>query len=483
MKPLNQLEVQLICEWLHDELIGAQLQDVWAFADGIVLHFYFRQDLFVVVYAKKSAPFVGLFKEKSPISRQTQKKPLSLFLASHGKNLFVRSVEHKAEYGRVFEIHLASKGPRRDGSKTLVIQLHLIPHRSNIVVQLYQGSTNKKISTQSYAVADYASDMGLTNEIFWDKPHPMEEREAVLPEGLETRSLPELHRQWKEDFRPQGVKSVKLTEAAYQQQKQKSLTKKTDAAESIQMDLRQLTVPYAEWGKVLMRAQYEDDISLAKPSDTVSGLEDFLVRQEIELPRKEDFLRWIRVNAGQKTWPELIEAAYEENKNQTRKITGLQERLLGLHDEILTLKTQTYQDFLNSSAAKQKPQRQIEAVKARKFSLPSGAVAYLGKSAQDNMKILRAAKSWDYWMHLRDMPGAHAIIHRDRQQNIADEEIRQVARWVIQESVKSKQKLEGQKFEVILTECRFVKPIKGDRLGRVNFSNEKNFIYYFRSDV
>lgn len=490
MKPLNQLEIEMIAEQLSDDLRGAQLQDIWAYAEGLVLHFYLRQDFFLLIDVKKSAPYMGLFQEHSPVPRQSKKKPVGLFLSSHGKNLFVKSVEVKKEFGRVIELHLASK--QHDSAhlhgRVVVLQLHLIPHRANVAVQLYldMASPAKKIQTQSYFVADYELDLKLASEIFWNKPYPMEEREPLGIEGIETRSFAEMNRQWESEKKIKASKPAKLTEAAYSQQRQKNLIKKNEAMDSIRHDLTQLDIPYVEWGKFLSQWQYElapQERSISTHSSLWSTLQGFLEKNPDMVSRSRELPEWLRKQSDGQSIQSAVELLFEESKNQARKIAGLKDRLQGLDQEVQILQSQTYQDFLQSNSSRAKPQRQIEGVKARKMNLISGAIVYLGKSAQDNLKILRAAKSWDYWLHLRDLPGAHAIIHRDRTQNLSDDEVRKVAQWVIRESMKSKQKLDGQKFEVIMTECRFVKPIKGDRLGRVNFSNEKHLIYYFRDET
>ena len=99
------------------------------------------------------------------------------------------------------------------------------------------------------------------------------------------------------------------------------------------------------------------------------------------------------------------------------------------------------------------------------------ATAFMGKSAKDNLKILRRANSWDYWLHLRDFPSAHVIIARPKGAVIAEEEIKKVGEWLIKESVKKN--YSGIAYEIIICECRFVKAIKGDRMGRVHFQNER----------
>jgi predicted ribosome quality control (RQC) complex YloA/Tae2 family protein len=77
---------------------------------------------------------------------------------------------------------------------------------------------------------------------------------------------------------------------------------------------------------------------------------------------------------------------------------------------------------------------------------------------------------------LRDYPSAHAVIQRNKNQNVKQEEIREVALWLTQESLQKKLLLPGTRLEVVHTECRFVRPIKGDKLGRVNYQNESHFM-------
>ncbi len=115
--------------------------------------------------------------------------------------------------------------------------------------------------------------------------------------------------------------------------------------------------------------------------------------------------------------------------------------------------------------------------------LSSGALAYCGKSAADNLALLRQAKAWDYWLHLRDYPGAHAIIHRQRDQLISEGEIFEVAEWVAKESLSSKSLLVGQKIAIVMVECRFVRPIKGDKLGRVTYHSERTLSFTLRHSL
>jgi hypothetical protein len=51
-----------------------------------------------------------------------------------------------------------------------------------------------------------------------------------------------------------------------------------------------------------------------------------------------------------------------------------------------------------------------------------------------------------------------------------------VGRWLVESSTRqSAAELSGQAFDLLVIEKRHVRPIKGDALGRVNYSNERTF--------
>src|SRR5262249_19127485 len=113
-------------------------------------------------------------------------------------------------------------------------------------------------------------------------------------------------------------------------------------------------------------------------------------------------------------------------------------------------------------------------IKTRKLDLEGGRLAYMGASAKDNLALLRAAQPWDLWLHLKDYPGAHVILRRLRGKEVPTAEIQRVARWLASETQASKRELRpGDVFEVQVAECRYVRPIKGDRIGRVTVGEHK----------
>ena len=100
----------------------------------------------------------------------------------------------------------------------------------------------------------------------------------------------------------------------------------------------------------------------------------------------------------------------------------------------------------------------------------------MGKSAQDNLQLLRQAKAWDLWIHLKDYPSAYAIMQKAKEQKVSDSAITQASQWLVKESLKNKKNLAGVKLSVVITECRHVRPIKGDRLGRVTYHHARELL-------
>lgn len=118
-------------------------------------------------------------------------------------------------------------------------------------------------------------------------------------------------------------------------------------------------------------------------------------------------------------------------------------------------------------------------VSTRKLELENGMSAYIGKSAKDNLLLLRSAKPWFLWLHLRDYPGAHVIVVKNKSQKLTPKELITVAQWLLKQQFKSKTNRLGDKFDVIYAECRYVRPIKGNKSGLVNYQNESTLTVKF----
>ena len=186
-----------------------------------------------------------------------------------------------------------------------------------------------------------------------------------------------------------------------------------------------------------------------------------------------------------------IQNCFQKAKAVKKKQLGTEIRLAQLRREMTELENQiaaTPAEALVSQAqlanpASKKPDSQLlhqASARGRTFDLGSDTFLYVGKSADDNLRLLRKAKAWHLWLHLRDHPGSHGIIARNKNQRVDDATLQRAAHHLLQTQFGAKaQRVAGDKFSVIVTECRFVRPIRGDRLGRVNYSDERTFLHLF----
>ena len=207
-------------------------------------------------------------------------------------------------------------------------------------------------------------------------------------------------------------------------------------------------------------SKLKEDIENKKSKDW-AGLGNWLLQNKsLNVPEK-----WASDIDVELSPMENSQRAFQKAKDLKGKLARAEERLAELERELSN-------GPKNQTAIKKPPPLKTD-VKGRTKTLSSGHSIFVGKNAADNLKILRAASSWDYWLHLKDYPGAHAILRRNRKEKLSQVQFHEAARLLVQEHLKKKaSELAGEVFDVLLAEVRFVRPIKGDKLGRVNYSNE-----------
>ncbi len=415
MKALNQNELRTFVDHFNGLLPGAQLQDILSNDRGLALGYRHEgSHYWMILDLVPNQPMMLVFKDQCPFKKAPKPKPLSLFLNSHGKNLLFDRMELQEDLGRVVKIYL------KNSQKQIELELQLIPKQVNLFVR----AEGKSIS--------------------WEKP--LELKAMTMAEPLpESRSLEQIHDEW---LAEQGTAKKPALDpvAQWEKQKNKDLEKKRKALGEIQKqiddDKERLWYEAGDW----LKAQGFEEL----PAH---------LRPCVDM---EKSLGW------------NMENCFAKAKQVLQKKVGAQERLEELQLEIQKLEKSRYQEKSKDSQGLVDLMKKTEA-RGRKLQLDSGAIAYCGKSAADNLALLRQAKAWDYWLHLKDYPGAHAIIHRHRDQTIGENEILEVAQWVAKESLSSKSLSVGQKLAVVMVETRFVRPIKGDKLGRVTYHSEKTF--------
>ncbi len=407
-------------DWVEPQLQGAQLQDIELGENWLAFGFWKNGPLCLAFDLSSNSPLPLLFSKIPFHSKAT--KPLGLFLKSHASGKRVLQIELAETLGRVLRIQLGEESRRCE------IEIRLIPRSVNVIAH----SDDKKISLHK------------VQELKAQEPMVFEEsKESKIDfEQISTEWLAQRRSSKSSKVNLQGQMS---DEDKWLVQRDKNIKKKQAAQaaliESLKSDEADHWAQAGEWLKAY---------------------------QLNNLP--EEFKKYINPDEGL-AWN--IEHAFKKSKSLKQKKLGTQNRIEVLEKEIADLKSMTFKDFQKSkSQMTGKPLMEKAKARGRKLQLADHIDVIIGKNAADNLAILRKANSWDYWLHLRDYPGAHAIIHRPKQRALTNQEVREAAKWFIKESLKNKAS-EGQEYALLMTECRYVKPIKGDKLGRVNYANEK----------
>ena len=170
-----------------------------------------------------------------------------------------------------------------------------------------------------------------------------------------------------------------------------------------------------------------------------------------------------------------IENCFSKSKTNIKKIEGTKTRIKELQKQLNHLK-KNQTPFPTVT-----PLPPLVHIKARKMNLPEGAIVWVGKNAQDNTKLLRQAQPWDIWTHLVDHPSCHGLIRRHRGLQISHTSLEAVGNWLVRYTFGEKSKnRQGDLFEMLYTECRYVSPIKGDKVGRMTYRNEKVIRFRFQ---
>ncbi len=306
-------------------------------------------------------------------------------------------------------------------------EINLLKQKGRIIE--FQFSQDDKISRLEFRAIPHACNLivdGEKKSVSWAKVQELP-KASEPPANLEIRSIPFLKKQWQDEQKPKApLSAVEILEKK-KQQIQRSI-------EKIKQEI--------ELKKQLPWRSVGEELKLVGLPQEASEFVDL-----------EESLSW------------NIENCFAKAKLNEQKILNAQEKVKALQEKMLDLK-----DEPESQAPLQKMKEL--PFKARTLRLNDEVIAQYGKSAADNLKILRYSKPWDLWLHLKDYPSAHAVISKPKGRILPDADLRLIAGWLVRENL-AKKNYVGGVFEVIVTETRHVRPIKGDRIGRVTYKNEK----------
>ena len=403
LSSLNFLELQTFCSQAQS-LVGGRIQEIHSTEKGLGFFVWAPEGAgrWLFFDMTPARPFPVLYEGKRlPFPKST--KPTALFLKSHGLGQVIQKIESHGETGRVIYIK----------THRLVLEIRLFPHGQNIIIRFVEE--DKSISW--HPVKDLPSVSGAVTSmperefsdlqfLWWGPKDPSMNR--VVPEKI--------------DHRSEFLKKIS--------KKEKAIIKMTEKLDELEKET------WFQLGRYLQE------------------------QQTLEVPE----IWQDRIDKNQ-SLVENIENCFNKHKLEKKKKQGTLDRLRTLKKEVLDLQQGLEQGDLPKelkSSSKKSLLSQAEA-KGRKLVLTEDIEAVIGKSAKDNLSILRKAKSWFLWLHIKDRPGAYGVISRGRGQKVSEVQIRQVCSWMLKES----RIFDEGRVEFLVTECRHVQPIKGDKLGRV----------------
>jgi predicted ribosome quality control (RQC) complex YloA/Tae2 family protein len=276
--------------------------------------------------------------------------------------------------------------------------------------------------------------------------------EGKVVHGFKPKSIPDQNKTDNVKFEKRPIRSdsffeeiwnIKISDKKVKGEKDNSreIQKKSDAIKKMQISLEKQTEnDWQEFGEWLKSQKNFEEVP----------------HRFLELVNLDENISW------------NIENAFKQKKKLENKIVGTKSRILQLKDQI---------EKINQGQSTEKKTNKkttsllYEAdLKGKTIDFAEGRL-YIGKSGPDNLKLLRKAKPWYLWLHIKDYPGAYGIFEKLKNSLIpSDTSMQQAAIAVIKQSIAKNQ---TGRFELIYTECRYVRPIKGAKSGQVTYSHEK----------
>lgn len=391
-------------------LVGSRLQEIMSDEKNLGLGFYHHDRVLWIWFDLSATDPMMVPLVQSPFKIK-KKNPLSLFLNAHFKSHRLLSLNRNKDYGRVVELTLGSPEALR-----------------KIEVRLFRTQVN------ALAYAD-------GKKISLRPPKDLEKftEDSALRESRPVDQIIEdwmISRQYKASLSSKSAEKNdgKVAAPAIDKQKKKLMVAIEKVKEEIE---KKKHSPYRALGEWLVE------------------------NQSLNVPQEYNLLI-----DGKKPLSWNITNAFKQAKSVEAKLEGTVSRLRLLEENLNNFD----QEQSNKKALKSNEKSiQPEGFRGRTFKIDD-LRAVAGRSAQDNMKLLRQARAWDYWLHAKDRPGMHVIVYRNRQRKISQAEWKAILDWFAQMFWAQKT---PHAIEVLCAECRNVKPIKGDKLGRVIFQNEQ----------
>lgn len=445
MKPCSISELDKLVQHLSF-LEESRLQEILVSPNSLGLGFWAHQLWWVWIQMDPRLPLL-LPLQEPPNIKKSLKKPIGLFLNRHAKGGRWVALKRPLGMGRVLELTIMKTESPSGVEHNCQIEIRLFPHGQNIIVRCLDDGFDPKASEQKQISWHKISELKVATE----EPVNQTVNQTV---GRTPAELVDQWSQWKSLILQKPKEPCNSLD-----NRQRMVQKKKKTLQLIQQDVEHKQ--QKQWFEVGEWLKLEGHLGVPKEwNEYIDSSQSLSWNIQNCFSRAKELREKIK-NAQTKAHELALEIANLESA----PAENVQEK-----EHLPSAATERKQKA-NGSINTDAPNQWIQktGAKVRTFSL-KGVQAYLGKSAKDNITLLRHANPWDLWLHLKDYPSGHAILRRNRNQKISDQDLVAIAQWLIQETQRS---LTHGSFDVIIAECRHVLPIKGDRLGRVTYRQER----------
>jgi len=417
LKTLNTFEIDALISD-SSSLIGAKAQDFVGDQDLMVLKFWGEGLSYLAMQIKGRAPLFCKIEDKSLLKAESLKrpgqKPFFLFYKTHFKGKKLLSIARVQKYGRLVEFRFGDDG---EENIELVLEFRLFPGGVNLGLKKGEKSVYLK---KPLELAELDDDY---------KPGQIRSPEVIKDEWLRGQN----------EEKSSGDSSTKTTAKSKTKDDDKEKDKKEKAKEKVIEALEFLkTNPHKRFAETL---QSKNKLT----------------------PELKDLYR---DNLSER---ENIEWGFAQQKENELKIKRLEERLGQLAEA-------SHADGASSKSSKNNTGDDLKAT--RHLQLSQNVRAFCGKTANENLDLLRKSRSWYLWMHLKDYPSGHLILSFPKNHDVSEDELQKSALFLFKVAAPKKlHAAEQVSFEVIFTETKFVKPVKGAKKGLVQPSRIKSRLF------
>ena len=198
-----------------------------------------------------------------------------------------------------------------------------------------------------------------------------------------------------------------------------------------------------------------------------------------ELTPEQNVQKYFEEYKRRKDSREHVQKRKDATRKQIEKLKSAQSRIDKSEslEEVEQLKERLEQTgLLPPEGRPAGGQVEVDTSKPRQFTSRDGLDILVARNNQQNHELtFTISRGNDYWMHLLGWPGPHVIIRKPKGAGVPRQTLLDAAHLAIYYS-----KIRGTDYaEVVYTQRKYVKPIKGAGPGRVRYSNEQSLAVRF----